>query len=171
MQGPALLSTELFIPASSTGNNDLHIVAYMPDLYKKEGADALKIYRKLNIENTATKTVFNYRYWLVDDKEIAAKLQIDTTKPGQVYLIREAQTAFNNKEGNVNIHGFDFSSERLLTREQISEKEDECRISLAKITLNAPIVVKDANVFRELCMMFKTDTLLVYANPDVHGQE
>ena len=33
----------------------------------------------------------------------------------------------------------------------------------------APIVVKDANAFRELCMMFKTDTLLVYANPDVHG--
>ena len=35
----------------------------------------------------------------------------------------------------------------------------------------APIVVKDANAFRELCMMFKTDTLLVYANPEVHGQE
>ena len=82
LQGPAVLSTELFIPASSNGNNDLHIVTYVPDLYAKEYADALKIYRKLNIENTAQKTVFNYRYWLVDDKEIAAKLQIDTTKPG-----------------------------------------------------------------------------------------
>ena len=165
-----MLSTELFIPASSTGNNDLHIVAYAPDLASKADADALKNFRKLNIENTAQKTVFNYRYWLVSDKEVAAKLKIDTTKPGEVYLIREANTPFNQEKANVNIHGFELSSQKLLTREQISEREDECRISLAKITLMAPIVVKDANVFRELCMMFKTDTLLVYASPEAHGE-
>ena len=165
-----MLSTELFIPASSTGNNDLHIVAYAPDLASKADADALKNFRKLNIENTAQKTVFNYRYWLVSDKEVAAKLKIDTTKPGEVYLIREANTPFNQEKANVNIHGFELSSQKLLTREQISEREDECRISLAKITLMAPIVVKDANVFRELCMMFKTDALLVYSSPEAHGE-
>ena len=54
---------------------------------------------------------------MLDDKELADKLHIDTSRPGDVYLIRETDTPYNPKTANVEISGFEFSSERFLTKE------------------------------------------------------
>ena len=54
---------------------------------------------------------------MLDDKELAHKLQIDTSRPGDVYLIRETNTPYNSKPANVEISGFEFTSEKFLTKE------------------------------------------------------
>jgi len=48
---------------------------------------------------------------------------------------------------------------------------EESYANLAKLALNAPVVIHDQRTFYEMCSMFKTDTLIIYCNPQVHGQE
>ena len=51
------------------------------------------------------------------------------------------------------------------------EKEEDARATLAKLVLNAPIVVHDQRSFHELCMLFRTNTLIAYCDPKIHGDE
>ena len=53
----------------------------------------------------------------------------------------------------------------------MKENLEESYANLAKLALNAPVVIHDTRTFYEMCSMFKTDTLIVYCDPRVHGEE
>ena len=74
---------------------------------------------------------------------MAEKLKIDTTQPGDVYLVREAETAFNPTRGTVDIQGYSYSSERALTKKQVREDEELAKGTLSKLVLDSPIVIKN----------------------------
>ena len=86
-------------------------------------------------------------------------------------MIRETETPFNDKSGNVDINGYKFTSEKFLTAEEINNNLEESYANLAKLALNQPIIVHDTRTFYEMCSMFRTDTLIIYCDPDVHGLE
>ena len=68
--------------------NDLHLIAYIDDYNNVEGMKLLKNFRKFNTKNT--DKFFHFKYWIVEDKELAKRLKIDTEPKqlGDVYLIR-----------------------------------------------------------------------------------
>ena len=164
-----ILTAEEWLLINQSGDNDLHIITYCEDLKNKESVDALKDFRKFNTKNQ--NNIFHYKFWMLEDKELATKLNIDTAKQGDIYLIRETDTPYNTTPANVDITGYQFSSEKFLTAEQMKEDLEGSYATLAKLALNAPIVVHDTRTFYEICSMFKTDTLIIYCDPSIHGEE
>ena len=162
-----ILTAEEWLLINQSGDNDLHIITYCDDLKDQKSLDALKDFRKFNTKNQ--NNIFHYKFWMVEDKELADKLKIDTERQGDVYLVREAKTPFNKQEGEIDISGYQSSTEKFLTAEQMKENLEESYASLAKLALNAPVVIHDQRTFYEMCSMFKTDTLIIYCNPQVHG--
>ena len=168
LRGPMILTAEEWLLINQSGDNDLHIITYCEDLKDQKAIDALKDFRKFNTKNQ--NNIFHYKFWMLEDKELANKLKIDTERQGDVYLVREAETPFNKQGGDVDISGYSFSSEKFLTAEQMRDNLEESYANLAKLALNAPVVIHDQRTFYEMCSMFKTDTLIIYCNPQVHGQ-
>lgn len=73
---------------NQSGNNDIHIVTFIDDFHNVESIKKLKNFRKFHTKNT--DKFFHIKYWVVDNKELAEKLKIDTepSKIGDVYMIR-----------------------------------------------------------------------------------
>ena len=75
------------------GENDCHLVTNMPNARDPEALKELKTFRKFSVKNT--DKFFHFKYWVCDSEEIARKLKINTSRPGDVYLVRQANTPFN----------------------------------------------------------------------------
>jgi anthranilate/para-aminobenzoate synthase component II len=93
--------------------NDFHLVAYLDDFNNIESLKKLKSFRKFHTKNT--DKFFHFKYWVVDNKELAKKLKINTDEEvGNVYMVRQS-TEFNFNKKNINLCGYDFHCEKILT--------------------------------------------------------
>ena len=88
-----------------------------------------------------------------------------------MYLVREAEAAFNPVMGNIDIKGYKYTSEKILTKQQLIEDEDSSKAILAKLVLDSPVVINNQRQFHELYYMFRSDLLVFYCDPEVHGRE
>lgn len=62
----------------------------------------------------------HYKFWLLEDPLVAQTLGIDTSRPtGDIYIVRPANRAFNTARSNVNVFGFEFTSERHMTGDEV----------------------------------------------------
>ena len=73
---------------NQSGENDLHIVAYVDDYKNAESMKKLKNFRKFHTKST--DRFFHMKYWIVEDASIAEKLGISTSNEriGDIYLLR-----------------------------------------------------------------------------------
>lgn len=94
----------------------MHIVAFLEDPNDKEQLKKLKTFRKMN-QMSITK-MFNTKYWIVKDKQLAAQFGIDTDKEsvGNIYLLRKQSAFTEDLKPNVNISGYPFVSEKILDK-------------------------------------------------------
>jgi len=127
----------------------------------------LKNFRKFNTKNT--DRFFHVKYWFVGDKELAEQLKIDTSESaiGDIYLVRPASN-FNLNKLNARIKDYDYSSQKLLTSDDI-DKDPQGMKSYAKIleqAFNSPIIVRDYMQFAMLTQKFKTNVFVVYCDPE-----
>lgn len=85
---------------NQSGDNDLHLVAYVPPENKEEAMKKLKTYRKFNTKNT--DRFFHVKFWFVGDAGLAESLKIDTSESaiGDVYLLRP-KSVFNLGKPNI----------------------------------------------------------------------
>jgi hypothetical protein len=127
------------------------VIAYVPEHLREQTMRNLKNFRKFNTKNT--DRFFHFKFWMVEDPKLASELKIDTADSGagDVYLVRPA-SPFNLSKSNAKLCGYDYSSTRILTGEEIA-KDSSGSTSYAKILQNAfnsPIVVKDYMQFATL---------------------
>ena len=113
----------------------------------------------------------NYKFWLLEDAEIAQKLNIDTSEGanGDIYVVRQAGTPFNRAKPCMDVFGFQFSSERIITGKQAQANPDEAVKRLQELSFDAPMMVHDEVKFRK--MLLGLPTLLIYCDPKIHGAE
>lgn len=152
---------------NQSGDNDFHVIAYTPNENRVEVMKKLKNFRKFNTKNT--DRFFHVKYWFVGDKELAEQLKIDTSESaiGDIYLVRPASN-FNLNKLNARIKDYDYSSQKLLTSDDI-DKDPQGMKSYAKIleqAFNSPIIVRDYMQFAMLTQKFKTNVFVVYCDPD-----
>jgi hypothetical protein len=57
--------------------------------------------------------------------------------------VREAEAAFNPVMGNIDIKGYRYTSEKILTKQQLIEDEDSSKAILAKLVLDSPVVINN----------------------------
>lgn len=169
-QGPLPLESVERLVLSESGENDFHIVVFAENAATDEEArKKLKTFRKFHTMNTDKN--FHFKFWICENKEVAQKLNIDTSKSGDVYMLRQAKTVFNPKKGNVEIEGYAYTSEVLLTEEECQESDEQSFAKIFQQSLNGPIIVHNYMQFGNLKMRFNCNILVVYCNPKVHGQE
>ena len=117
-QGPLKLTQAEQILMNECGENDLHIVSFLPGGFSDpEALKKLKTFRKYSTKNT--DKFFHFKYWVVEDEALAQQIGINTSQPGDIYLLRQAETVFNASKPNVNLCDFPYSSERLLKAEDL----------------------------------------------------
>lgn len=92
------------------------MVAYIDDFKNEESLRKLKNFRKFHTKNT--DKFFHLKYWIIDNKELAEKLHIDTSEEsiGNTYLVRQS-SVFNDYKSNTFICDYGFYSEKILTAE------------------------------------------------------
>jgi len=63
----------------------------------------------------------NYKFWLLEDAEIAKRLGIETEEgaTGDIYIVRQCGTPFNKASPRTNVFGFEFSSERIISGPEV----------------------------------------------------
>lgn len=123
------------------------MVSYGENCFKDKEAHKLhKALRKFSTKNT--DKFFHFKYWIVEDLELAKKLGIE--KPGDVYCIRETETPFNTKPANLDICDFPYTSERLLTVQEITDSIEGAFAKIVKLGFDAPIIVHNYMQFNLL---------------------
>lgn len=68
-QGPLKLMSEEQLIMNQSLENDFHLVTYIDDYKNAEGMKKLKNFRKFHTKNT--DKFFHFKYWIVEDKELA----------------------------------------------------------------------------------------------------
>jgi len=112
----------------------------------------------------------HYKFWLLEDPVVAQTIGIDTTRPtGDIYVVREANPHFNKAKAQASIFGFEYSSERLMTGDEVVAAPDEVIKKLQELSFNAPMICHDEMKFRK--MLLGLPTLLIYCDPNIHGRE
>jgi hypothetical protein len=129
---------------NQSGDNDFHVVAYVPQHLREQTMKNLKNFRKFNTKNT--DRFFHFKFWFLEDPELAKQLNINTSdeSAGDVYLVRPA-SPFNLAKSNTKLCGYDFTSHRLLTGQDILS-DVQGSVTYAKIlenAFNSPIVIRD----------------------------
>jgi hypothetical protein len=152
---------------NQSGDNDFHVVAFVPEHLREQGLKNLKNFRKFNTKNT--DRFFHFKYWMVEDKELAKQMGIATEdqNSGDVYLMRPA-SPYNLGKSNVKLCGYDYSSHRILTANDIVA-DVSGSLTYAKIlenAFNSPIIIRDFMQFGVLTQKFKTNTVVIYCDPD-----
>lgn len=103
---------------NESGENDIHIVSYYPGSFSDpEALKRLKTFRKFNTKNT--DKFFHFKYWAIEDEKLAQQIGINTKEPGDIYLLRQAETVFNSNKPNVDLCDFPFSCERLIKADDL----------------------------------------------------
>ena len=144
--------------------NDFHLVTYIDDYKNAEGMKKLKNFRKFHTKNT--DKFFHFKYWIVEDKELAQRLKIgiEETNIGDIQLIRQ-KSMFNGDKGNIKLSGYDYQSEALLTAEAVNKDIAGSYASILQNGFNSPIIVHDYMAFGMLSQKFKTNMFVVYCDP------
>jgi hypothetical protein len=68
-QGPLRLEAPEQLVLNQSGDNDFHVVAWVPPGKREETHKALKNFRKFNTKNT--DRFFHYKFWVLEDAELA----------------------------------------------------------------------------------------------------
>lgn len=90
--GPLQMTREEQILINQSGDNDIHIVMFGENSFTdKQAHKQQKVLRKFAVKNTDTN--LHYKYWVLEDAQLAKRLGID--KAGDLYVIRETDTVFN----------------------------------------------------------------------------
>ena len=61
---------------NQSGDNDMHFVAFIDDYHNEGSIKKLKNFRKFHTKNT--DKYFHLKYWIIENKELAEKLKINT---------------------------------------------------------------------------------------------
>ena len=75
--------------SSQSNLNDLHMVVYVSNLKDKDQLTKTKTFRQMS--QTNSNDLFHYKYWMIDNPELAKELGISTNLEdiGDVYLVRK----------------------------------------------------------------------------------
>ena len=120
--------------------------------------------------NNSEHMAGHYKFWILEDPIVAQTLGIDTTRPtGDIYVVREANPHFNAAKGTADVFGFKFSSQRLMTGQEVLAKPDDAIKKLQEMSFNAPMIAHNELKFRK--MLLGLPTLLLYCDPLIHGQD
>ncbi len=165
VQGPLVLTQKEQIPMNGVGENDIHLVSFSADCLKENQHNLHKSFRKFNTKSTAK--FLKLKYWICEDAKLAKELGIET--PGDIYMLREAETPFNNKKANIDICDFPFTSERLVTSQELSEDLEKSWTKIMKQCLDQPIIIHEFSQFEELRFRYGSNVLVVYCDPKKHG--
>ena len=165
-QGPLHLVSHEQLIMNQSGDNDFHVVAFVPKHMREETLKNLKNFRKFNTKNT--DRFFHYKFWLVEDPELAKQMKIETedTAAGDIYLLRPS-SIFSLDMPNTKLCGYDYYSTKILSGEDVA-KDTSGSASYAKIlehAFNSPIIVRDYMQFAVLNQKFKTNALVIYCDP------
>lgn len=152
---------------NQSGDNDFHVVAYIPTHLREETIKKLKNFRKFNTKNT--DKFFHFKFWTLENEELAKQMNISTddSAAGDIYIVRPA-SAFNLGKPNIKLSDYDFTCTRILTNEDLVKDPTGSR-SYAKIlehAFNSPIIVRDYMQFAVLNQKFKTNCLVIYCDPE-----
>jgi len=85
----------MHLAVGDSGKNDHHFIVYEPEPKEDEMEESykkLKNFRDLHVQNLISS--LRLKFYVCSNEALAKKLGIDTTKPGDMYLIRQAGTAF-----------------------------------------------------------------------------
>ena len=136
-------------------HNDLHLVSYIGDFSSHDQLKRTKQFRKLS--QTNQNDVFHFQYWFVNDKEMARQMGISTDPEdiGDLYLLRKSTIYTKDLQPNINLEGYDYISDRLLTCKQMFGKPEDIHTEIMKYAFNSPIVINDYRAFFNLASMFK----------------
>ena len=157
----------------STGNNDVHLVSYAPECFTdSEAHNKQKPFRKWAVINTDKN--FHYKYWILEDKAMAEQLKINTERPYDIYVLREAETLFlpTVPEGSqtADINGYKFESRVLLTKEEVQENFESCFMKILQLGFEMPMICNNVQQFVELRQKYPwANLLVVYCDHNVHG--
>lgn len=163
-----MLVSEAQLMLYQSGDNDIHVVAYCGNLAEQSEQDKLKKFRQFH--NNSEHLAGHYKFWLLEDPEIAKVLGIPTERPtGDIYVVRQAGTPFNKAKACCNIFGFQFSSELLMRGDEVQSNPDEVIKKLQEMSFNAPMVVHDEIQVKK--MLLGLPMLLVYCDPLIHGAD
>ena len=166
-QGPLKLISSEQLVMNQSGDNDFHVIAFVPEHLREQGLKNLKNFRKFNTKNT--DRFFHFKYWMVEDKALAQQLGMATedVNSGDVYLLRPA-SPYNLEKSNIKLCGYDYSSKKLLSSEEILA-DVSGSVTYAKIlenAFNSPLIIRDFMQYGVLTQKFKTNTLVIYCDPE-----
>ena len=117
--------------------------------------------------NSTANSPFHVHYWMVDDKEIARQLGIptDDQSVGDIYIFRPKSVFTEGKKPNVNMNGYEFVSEKILSWKQVMSDIGPLQVEILDMTLNKPILINDARQLQNIAQTFKGVIFLVYCHP------
>lgn len=122
------------------GENDIHVISYVPKCFEDiQAHKKLKQLRKFTVKNT--DKFFHLKYWIVEDEALARSIRINTQKPGDIYVLREAETAFNSDKPNVTICDYGYTSECVLEAEAVEANPEQSITEIYKLLFDAPVIV------------------------------
>lgn len=90
-----------------------------------------------------SNTPFHVHYWMITEEEQAKQLGLDTSKVGDVYVLRKQSIFTDNLPSNVNINGYEYVNEKIMTKEEAKEDMDGFEKKIMGYALNKPIVIKE----------------------------
>jgi|688.fasta_scaffold391402_2 hypothetical protein len=116
-------------------------------------------------------------FFVIEDQAVAEKFKIDTTKPGDLILIKQNDTAFRSRTGkqytqSFTICGFPFTSEVLMPASYAKDKE-KCAQGVFSLLVSQPLFFQDffernQNIFENF---YYANMLFIYCDPKLHGQD
>ena len=115
-------------------------------------------------------------FWVVEDKDLAKKLGIDVSKPGDIYSIKPTDTPFRSitatKKNRISIMDYFYTSEKILTSVQARDGYRPLEKAVMTTWMSFPQICRNENelmtIFRNL---YGEKVLLVHCDPATHGKE
>ena len=80
---------------------------------------------------------------MITDEDKAKELGIDTSKVGDVYVLRKQSVFTDDLTANVNLRGYNYVNEKIMTKEEAKEDMDGFEKKIMKYALNKPIIIKE----------------------------
>jgi hypothetical protein len=69
---------------------------------------------------------------------------------GDLYLLRKKSLFTSNLKSNIELRGYDYISEKLLTFEEMADSPESCQAKILNYAFNSPVIIKDYRQFFSL---------------------